>query len=42
MRLTADEALEHPFVDRYHNIKEEKDFVGEIDYKLDDNKTYEI
>ena len=42
MRLTADEALEHPFVDRYHNTKEEKEYVGEIDFKLDDNKTYEI
>ncbi len=42
MRLTADEALEHPFVDRYHNMKEEKEFVGDIDSKLDDNKTYEI
>ncbi len=42
MRLTAEEALEHPFVDRYHNVKEEKEYAGEIDIKLDDNKTFEI
>ena len=42
MRLNAEEALEHPFLERYHNEKEEKEFTGFIENKLDDNKTYDI
>ena len=42
MRLSAEEALEHPFIERYHNEKEEKEYKGFIESKLDDNKTYEI
>lgn len=42
LRLTPDEALEHPFLERFHNEVEEKEFDGEIDYVVDDNKTYEV
>jgi hypothetical protein len=42
MRLSAEEALEHPFIERYHNEKEEKEFPGIIENKLDDNKTYDV
>ena len=42
LRLTAEEALEHPFVERYHNEQEEKEYEGELELLLDDNRTYEI
>ncbi len=42
LRLTAEEALEHPFVERYHNEQDEKEYEGELELLLDDNKTYDI
>ena len=42
LRLSAEEALEHPFVERYHNEQDEKEYEGELESLLDDNRTYEI
>jgi mitogen-activated protein kinase 15 len=42
MRITADEALEHPFVNHFHNPDDEPLFSGVMSLNLEDDKKYMV
>ena len=41
-RMTAEEALKHPFVKRFHKPEEEPICVKDMTFPLDDNRKFEI
>ena len=42
-RISAEDALEYPYLKDFHNSSEEKDFNKDnIEMPLDDNKTYKV
>lgn len=40
--MTAEKALQHPYVKRFHNPDDEPNCVKEISIPLDDNRKFEI
>jgi len=41
-RITADEALEHPYVEQFHNLDEEISCAGPVEIPINDNKKLSV